>query len=124
MGEIKRCQMLIDGEWVSASDGAVFPSVSPVTGAVWAEVPEATAADVDRAVRAADRALSGEWGRMTPSARGKCLRKLGDLLAEASEALGRAGGCAGPWGAIRSGRWRGAGRWAGRSNMPCGTCRK
>ena len=60
MGEIKRCQMLIDGEWVSASDGAVFPSVSPVTGAVWAEVPEATAADVDRAVRAADRALSLE----------------------------------------------------------------
>lgn len=90
MAEIKRCQMLIDGEWVAASDGAVFASVSPVTGAVWAEVPEATAADVDRAVRAADRALSGEWGRMTPSARGKCLRKLGDLLAEASEELGRA----------------------------------
>ncbi|MCU0903736.1 MAG: aldehyde dehydrogenase family protein, partial [Tabrizicola sp.] len=90
MGEVKRCQMLIGGEWVGASDGAVFPSVSPVTGAVWAEVPEATAADVDRAVRAADRALSGPWGAMTPSARGKCLRKLGDLLAEASEELGRA----------------------------------
>jgi hypothetical protein len=90
MGEIKRCQMLIDGEWVGASDGAVFASVSPVTGAVWAEVPEATAADVDRAVRAADRALSGPWAAMTPSARGKCLRKLGDLLAEASEELGRA----------------------------------
>ena len=51
MSEIKRCQMLIDGDWVGASDGAVFPSVSPVTGAVWAQVPEATAADVDRAVR-------------------------------------------------------------------------
>ena len=55
MSEIKRCQMLIDGEWVGASDGSVFPSVSPVTGAVWAEVPEATAADVDRAVRASDK---------------------------------------------------------------------
>ena len=73
MGEIRRCQMLIDGEWVGASDGGTFPSVSPVTGQVWAEVPEATAADVDRAVRAADRALSGAWGSMTPSARGKWL---------------------------------------------------
>ena len=66
MGEIKRCRMLIDGDRVGASDGAVFPSVSPVTGAVWAEVPEATALDVDRAVRAADRALGGPWGAMTP----------------------------------------------------------
>ncbi|NHB75272.1 aldehyde dehydrogenase [Rhodobacter calidifons] len=90
MAELKRCQMLIDGDWVGASDGGVFPSVSPVTGRVWAEVPEATGRDVDRAVRAAERALSGEWGRMTPSARGKCLRQLGDLLAEASEDLGRA----------------------------------
>lgn len=90
MDEIRHCQMLIDGDWVGASDGAVFPSVSPVTGGVWAMVPEATATDVDRAVRAADRAFNGDWGRMTPSARGKCLRKLGDLLAEASEALGRA----------------------------------
>ncbi|MES2814537.1 MAG: aldehyde dehydrogenase family protein, partial [Pseudomonadota bacterium] len=90
MDEIRHCRMLIDGEWVSASDGAIFPSVSPVTGKVWAEVPEATGRDVDRAVRAADRALSGPWGAMTPSARGKCLRRLGDLLAEASEELGRA----------------------------------
>ncbi|NNK79196.1 MAG: aldehyde dehydrogenase, partial [Litoreibacter sp.] len=41
------------------------------------------------AVAAADRALSGPWGAMTPTERGKCLRRLGDLLAEASEDLGR-----------------------------------
>jgi acyl-CoA reductase-like NAD-dependent aldehyde dehydrogenase len=45
---------------------------------------------VDRAVRAADRAFtSGPWAEMTPSARGKCLRRLPDLLADASESLGR-----------------------------------
>ena len=91
MDKIRQCQMLIDGDWVGASDGASFPSVSPVTGQPWALIPEATASDVDRAVRAADRAFtSGPWAGMTPSQRGKCLRKLGDLLAERSEDLGRA----------------------------------
>jgi acyl-CoA reductase-like NAD-dependent aldehyde dehydrogenase len=33
--------------------------------------------------------LNGEWGTMTPTARGKCLRRLGDFLAESSEAIGR-----------------------------------
>lgn len=91
MDQIRDCQMLIDGDWVAASDGAVFDSTSPITGKPWARIPEATGADVDRAVRAADRAFtSGPWATMTPSLRGKCLRKLGDLLAEKSEELGRA----------------------------------
>ncbi|MBL9046466.1 MAG: aldehyde dehydrogenase family protein, partial [Tabrizicola sp.] len=54
--------MLIDGDWVAASDGAVFESTSPITGKPWARIPEATGADVDRAVRVADRAFtSGPW---------------------------------------------------------------
>ena len=90
MGELKTYKMLIDGEWVGASDGGSFDSVNPATGDVWCRVPEATAEDVDRAVRAADRAFtSGTWAEMLPSQRGKCLRKLGDLLAERSESLGR-----------------------------------
>ncbi len=90
MTEIKTYQMLIDGAWVGASDGETFASVNPTTGLVWAQIPEATAQDVDRAVRAAHRAFtSGPWADMTPSARGKCLRRLGDLLAEQSENLGR-----------------------------------
>ena len=90
MTDVKRYKMLIDGEWVDASDGGTFDSVNPATGRVWSRVPEATAADVDRAVRAADRAFtSGPWAAMLPTQRGKCLRKLGDLLAEKSEQLGR-----------------------------------
>ena len=90
MAAIKDYRMLIDGAWVGASDGKMFDSTSPATGKVWARVPEATAEDVDRAVRAAHRALvSGPWADMVPSARGRLLRKLGDLLAEKSEDLGR-----------------------------------
>ena len=82
-------QMLIDGAWVDAADGARFDSVNPATGDIWATIPEATAADVDQAVRAADAALNGAWGQMTPTARGKCIARLGDLLAANSEAIGR-----------------------------------
>jgi (Z)-2-((N-methylformamido)methylene)-5-hydroxybutyrolactone dehydrogenase len=91
MDAIRDCRMLIDGIWTAASDAGAFESTSPITGNPWARIPEATAADVDRAVRAADRAFtSGPWASMTPSQRGKCLRRLGDLLAEKSEDLGRA----------------------------------
>ena len=89
MTDIQSFDMLIDGEWVQASNGQTFESSNPATNAVWATVPEATEADVNRAVAAAKNALEGEWGAMTPTARGKCLHRLGDLLAANSEELGR-----------------------------------
>ena len=90
MPAVTAYQMLIDGQWVDASDGARYDSVDPATGDVWASMPEATTDDVDRAVRAAEAAgISGRWASMTPTERGKCLRRLGDLLADASETLGR-----------------------------------
>ena len=90
MANIHTLQMLIDGQWVDASDGACHDSIDPSTGRVWARVPEATEIDVDRAVRAADKALNqGPWGCMTPTQRGRCLRKLGDLLANSSAKLAR-----------------------------------
>ncbi len=89
MAEIKTYEMLIDGQFCPSSDGTVFDSISPSTGEVWCQIPAATAEDVDRAVRAADRALNeGPWGKMTGTARGKCLRRLADLLVEHSSALG------------------------------------
>lgn len=90
MGDIKNYQMLINGDWVDASDGGVFDSVNPSTDNVWSRVPEATEADVNRAVSSAYDAFSGgPWSKFTPTERGKCLRKLGDLLADHSENLGR-----------------------------------
>jgi acyl-CoA reductase-like NAD-dependent aldehyde dehydrogenase len=90
MSTLQRYQMFIDGEWVDAADGRSFNSMNPATGDDWAEIPEATAADVDSAVKAAHRAFTeGEWARALPTARGKYLRRLGDLLAGKSEELGR-----------------------------------
>jgi len=81
--------MLIDGAWVDASDGGQFETRNPATNEIWAKVPEATAEDVDRAVRAAHEAyLNGPWSRLSATQRGHCLRRLADLLAEHSERLG------------------------------------
>ncbi|MDJ0614677.1 MAG: aldehyde dehydrogenase [Rhizobiaceae bacterium] len=89
MSEVQEYKMLIGGEWVSASDGQTFDSVNPANGEVWAKIPAATEQDVNAAVDAAERALLGEWGALTPTQRGKCLHRLGNLLAENSEHLGR-----------------------------------
>ena len=90
MADVKNYQMLIDGDWIDAADGGTFDSINPANGEVWSRVPEATEDDINRAVTSAHTAFtSGPWARMTPPERGKCLRKLGDLLADHSEELGR-----------------------------------
>ena len=90
MTDIQTYQMLIDGAWVDASDGGAFDSFNPTTGEVWSRVPEATADDVDRAVRSAHHAFAkGPWSKLTPTERGKYLRRLAELLADKSEELGR-----------------------------------
>lgn len=90
MGELTKYQMFINGEWVDAEDGRSFESVNPATEQAWATIPDASEADVNRAVSAAQAAFeSGPWATMLPTERAKYLRKLGDLLAEQSEQLGR-----------------------------------
>ena len=90
MSELKEYRMLIDGEWVQASDNGTFESINPTTGQPWAVVPEATATDIDRAVQAAYAAYStGPWSSMTPTERGQCLRRLAELLIDRSVDIGR-----------------------------------
>ena len=90
MPEPRNYQMLIDGHWCDAENGARFDSINPANGEVWARFAQASAADVDRAVHAADRAFrEGPWPGMSPTQRGHCLRRLGDLIIEHGEDLGR-----------------------------------
>src|SRR4051794_39032787 len=54
--------MFIDGQFVKSASGKTFATHDPSTGDVIANVAEAGAEDVDRAVRAARRALElGPW---------------------------------------------------------------
>src|SRR3954464_11815760 len=80
--------LLIDGKWVPAQSGKTFEVTDPATGEVAARVAEGDKADVDFAVKAARRAFeSGPWARMTPSARGRLLHKIGDLILEHADEL-------------------------------------
>ncbi len=79
--------MLIDGKWVQAKSGKVFTVLDPATEMKLAEVAEGDAADIDAAVRAARKALSGPWGRMSPSERGRIIHRIGDLIYENMDEL-------------------------------------
>jgi (Z)-2-((N-methylformamido)methylene)-5-hydroxybutyrolactone dehydrogenase len=82
--------MFVGGEWIPAANGEVFETVDPYTGKSWATVPRGRAVDAERAVQAADRALtSGEWPRLTATARGHMLRRLADLISENADHLAR-----------------------------------
>jgi len=83
-------RMFIDGGWRDAADGGTFASINPATEESFAQVPEATAADVDAAVMAAHRAFEeGPWPRMKPAERGRHLRRLAECVRPHTEMLGR-----------------------------------
>lgn len=71
-------QLLINGELVSG-EGEKQPVYNPATGEVILEIAEASPAQVDAAVRAADRAFV-EWGHTTPKSRADLLLKLADTI--------------------------------------------
>ena len=84
----RRNRLLIDGKLVDAASGKTFPDYNPATGTILAQVAEAEAEDVDRAVKAARRAFDeGPWSKMSPSDRGKLLWKLAALIEQNSEEL-------------------------------------
>ncbi|MBZ5695947.1 MAG: aldehyde dehydrogenase [Acidobacteriia bacterium] len=85
---MKKHRMLIGGQWVEPASGAWFESVNPFTAAPWALVPRGGKDDVDRAVAAAKAAFyDGEWRKLTATARGALLRRLGDIIAAEAPAL-------------------------------------
>ncbi|KGS48619.1 aldehyde dehydrogenase family protein [Burkholderia pseudomallei MSHR5613] len=76
---MQRFQQYIDGTFEHAA--SEFDSIDPAGGTVWARMPAASADDVDRAVRAAHRALNeAAWANLTASERGKLLYRLAELI--------------------------------------------
>ncbi|MHA6630465.1 aldehyde dehydrogenase family protein [Pseudonocardia sichuanensis] len=75
-------RLLIGADRVDAADGRTFTTVDPSTEEVLAEVAQASAADVDRAVTAARTAYEAPspWSRMSPRERSHLLWRIGDLI--------------------------------------------
>ena len=80
-------QLYIDGKWSDAS-GGTFDVLNPATEAVVARAPNATRADLDRAIAAARRAFDeGPWRKTTPQDRARILERLIAALETRKERL-------------------------------------
>lgn len=83
-----RTDMYIGGKWTGGA--TTFPTHNPATGEVIAELPEATASDVDSAVEAASVAFaSPEWAGLLPAQRARLLFKVADLLEQRAAEFAR-----------------------------------
>jgi aldehyde dehydrogenase (NAD+) len=79
--------LFIDGEFVDPVGGRSFKTISPATEEVLAEVSEASVEDVDLAVRAARRAQTRVWSRMSGRERSKYLFRIARIMQERSREL-------------------------------------
>ncbi len=66
----------IGNRWVAPADGQVLPMIDPSEGAPFGAIARGSAADVDRAVAAAQGARDGAWGKLAPVEKGRALARL------------------------------------------------
>lgn len=75
-------QLYIGGRWVDPAGTGRITVTSPFTEEPFGSTPDATIADVDRAVAAARRAFDeSDWPHIDPLERGAALRRFADIYA-------------------------------------------
>ena len=88
MTKIQNFKMYIDGQWVESESGKTIKTLNPENNEVWATVPEANEKDVDKAVKAAQKAFDNSWSNLHPRDRAKYLKSLANQLRDNAEHLG------------------------------------
>ncbi|WP_017773201.1 aldehyde dehydrogenase family protein [Paraburkholderia kururiensis] len=77
----------IGGEWCPPSNGETIAVLDPSDGKPYSRIARGTAADVERAVQAAQTAFGGAWGAASAAERGRVLYRLSMLVAACGEEL-------------------------------------
>ncbi|HZC28695.1 MAG TPA: aldehyde dehydrogenase family protein [Gaiellaceae bacterium] len=85
---VRTLQNFVNGEWVAPTSDRVREIVSPVTGETLAEVPDASAEDVERAVAAA-REAQPRWAALSPWERADVCHAIADLISERRDDFAR-----------------------------------
>ena len=76
-----RDKLFIGGDWVKPEGKGVIEVISPHTEAVIGTVPDASPADIDKAIAAARAAFDdGPWPRMSPEERAEGIKRLSGAL--------------------------------------------
>jgi aminomuconate-semialdehyde/2-hydroxymuconate-6-semialdehyde dehydrogenase len=86
---VQRITNYIDGRAVEPVSDHYLDNVDPATGAVYSQLPDGDARDVDRAVHAAEHAFP-QWSRTPAAERSRILLKIADLIEANLDALARA----------------------------------
>jgi 5-carboxymethyl-2-hydroxymuconic-semialdehyde dehydrogenase len=74
-----RLDHFIGGAWSPSADGAAFAVADPVSNQAYAQVAAGSAADIDRAARAAHRAFTdGPWPGLAARQRARVLNRIAD----------------------------------------------
>lgn len=81
-----RDRCLINGEWISASDGREIEVDNPASGKIIARVPSLTGSEAESAIAAAKAALPG-WSRLAAKDRTAILRRWFTLIVENADDL-------------------------------------
>jgi betaine-aldehyde dehydrogenase len=79
--------LYIGAEEREATGDGVLRNINPATEELLAEVPIASLADLDLAVKSAREALEGTWGKTPGKQRGKVMLKLAELMESNGEML-------------------------------------
>jgi succinate-semialdehyde dehydrogenase/glutarate-semialdehyde dehydrogenase len=85
---VRTLQNFIGGEWVDATGDSAREIVSPVTGEKLADAPDASPADLDRAVAAA-REAQPRWAALSAWDRANVCHAIADLIDERREEFAR-----------------------------------
>ena len=81
-----RYELFVGGAFVAPKAGKYFASVNPATEKKLADIAQADAADVERAVAAARRAFKG-WSQLPGRERGKYLYRIARIIQEKAREL-------------------------------------
>src|SRR5436190_7782294 len=83
----KKYNLFIGGQFVEPHSKKWFETINPATEETLAEVAEADAEDVDRAVKEARRAYEKVWRKLAPSERAKYIFRIARLIQEKARML-------------------------------------
>src|SRR6476469_3378627 len=82
-----RYDLFINGKFVKPSSGKYFDTINPATEEKLAQVAEANAADVDKAVKAARNAYDSVWKKMPSAERAKYIFRISRMIQERAREL-------------------------------------
>ena len=78
----------IDGKWQPSSDNATYDVINPATEEVIGKASKASIADVDRALKSAEKGFK-VWKKFSPWSRAAIIRKIADLMRKKNNELAK-----------------------------------